>query len=76
MSKKRPVTKFLLELLLWLPVYLGVLFLVTLCWVGAECIFESCVHSSDVDGAVAGILSYYITLRLRQLDKEVVKRHG
>lgn len=36
----------------------GVIWLiVSLCWVGAEYVFEGAVHSSAVDGAVAALLA-------------------
>lgn len=41
--------------------YIICLFLVTACWVGLEYILEGAVHSSDVDGYVAMILSAFIT---------------
>ena len=41
--------------------YLVCLMLVTACWVGLEYILEGAVHSSDVDGFVAIILSAFIT---------------
>lgn len=37
------------------------LLLVSACWVGLEYILEGVAHSSDVDGIVAIILSYFIT---------------
>lgn len=36
------------------------LFIVSACWVGLEYILEGAVHSSDVDGAVAIVLSGFI----------------
>ena len=36
------------------------LFIVTACWVGLEYILEGAVHSSQVDGYVAVILSGFI----------------
>lgn len=41
--------------------YFICLFLVSACWVGLEHILEGSVHSSDVDGIVAFVLSYFIT---------------
>ena len=41
--------------------YFICLFLVSACWVGLEYILEGSVHSSDVDGAIAVVLSYFIT---------------
>ena len=41
--------------------YIFCLWLVTACWVGFEYITEGIVHSSDVDGFVAVVLSYLIT---------------
>ena len=47
--------------------FISALIAVTLCWVGAEYVFEGTVHSSDVDGAVAVCLAYLMT-------KECVKK--
>ena len=41
--------------------YFICLILVSACWVGLEYILERAVHSSDVDGIVAVVLSYFIT---------------
>lgn len=41
--------------------YLICLILVSACWVGLEYILEGAVHSSDVDGIAAVVLSYFIT---------------
>ena len=47
------------------------LIIVTLCWVGAEYVIEGVVHTSKVDGYVAGILSCQLTFELFRLDKEL-----
>ena len=39
--------------------YAFILTILTLCWVGAEYVFEGTVHSSKVDGWIACLLSYY-----------------
>ena len=44
---------------------------VTLCWVGAECMIEGVVHTSRVDGGVACILAYLFTLEIYRFDKKV-----
>lgn len=41
--------------------YFICLLLVSACWVGLEYALEGAVHSSDVDGIVAIVLSYFIT---------------
>ena len=41
--------------------YFICLLLVSACWVGLEYLLEGTVHSSDVDGVVAIVLSYFIT---------------
>lgn len=56
-----------------LLLYLAILFVITLCWVGAEYLFEGYVHSSHVDGGVAGVLAYYITHYLWQMNKKLGK---
>lgn len=71
---KTPFSKSVLLCTIWLALYVIVLFLLTLCWVGAEYIFEGHVHSSDVDGVIAYILAYFITRAVWPFDKEVGKR--
>mgnify|MGYP000836988377 CR=1 FL=1 len=51
--------------------YVLMLIIVTLCWVGAEYVIEGVVHTSKVDGYVAGILSCQLTFELFRLDKEL-----
>ena len=41
--------------------YIFVLIFITVCWVGLEYIFEGAVHTSDIDGVIAMILSYFVT---------------
>lgn len=41
--------------------YLICLLIVSACWVGLEYILEGVVHSSDVDGMITMILSWFIT---------------
>jgi hypothetical protein len=41
--------------------YFICMILVSACWVGLEYILEGEVHSSDVDGFIAIVLSYFIT---------------
>ena len=53
MQMKRPI-KFIIF-------YIICLIIISACWVGFEYILEGVVHSSDVDGIVAIILSYFIT---------------
>lgn len=41
------------KLALFALMYMFVLTILTLCWVGAEYVFEGIVHSSKVDGWIA-----------------------
>lgn len=41
--------------------YIICLIIVSVCWVGLEYILEGVVHSSDVDGMITMILSWFIT---------------
>lgn len=41
--------------------YITCLILVSACWVGLEYLLEGAVHSSDIDGIVAMVLSLFIT---------------
>ena len=41
--------------------YIICLIVISACWVGLEYILEGAVHSSDVDGYVAMVLSGFIT---------------
>lgn len=65
--------RLLAKLTIFILVYVLMLMLiiVTLCWVGAEYVIEGVVHTSKVDGYVAGILSCQLTFELFRLDKEL-----
>lgn len=65
--------KAIINAAILLLLYVAILFVITLCWVGAEYLFESHVHSSRVDGGVAGVLAYYITQYLWQMNKKLGK---
>ena len=41
--------------------YLACLMAITACWIGFEYMLEGEIHSSEVDGIVAIILSWFIT---------------
>ncbi len=59
-----------LSKLILFVIALGLVFVfVSLCWVGAEYTFEGIVHSSKVDGWIAGYISFVITLDLYRLCK-------
>lgn len=48
--------------------YIACLLCVSACWVGLEYILEGAVHSSDVDGLIAVIFSYFITEKFVSLE--------
>lgn len=50
----------LIEVVVRLLVFVTIWFLISLCWVGAEVVFEGCVHSSGVDGFISSMLALYI----------------
>lgn len=52
----------------------ALLYLVTLCWIGAEWLFEGVVHSSKVDGFVAGTLAFYMVRDIDHIDREILRR--
>jgi len=52
------------KLLTWLALF----FFVSLCWVGAEHVFEGVVHTSKVDGYVAALLSCYMMREICRRD--------
>ena len=49
------------------------LFLVSACWVGLEYILEGVVHSSEVDGYVAIILSGFVANTCMNIRDELKK---
>ena len=51
---KHPI---LMSILLWLAFY----FIISLCWVGAEYVFEGVVHTSSIDGYFACLLALEYT---------------
>lgn len=63
--------RLLAKLTIFILVYVLMLIIVTLCWVGAEYVIEGVVHTSKVDGYVAGILSCQLTFELFRLGKEL-----
>lgn len=59
------------KLALFALMYAFILTILTLCWVGAEYVFEDTVHSSKVDCWIACLLSYYMTKELFHLDRKM-----
>lgn len=55
------ILKCSVYVLSWLVLYL----ILALVWIGAEYVFEGAVHSSHVDGAVNGLLAYYMLREVR-----------
>ena len=50
-------------------IFFGLWILISLCWVGAEFVFEGVVHSSKVDGYFSGLLAYFVLKDIDHLDK-------
>ena len=55
------MTDKIIEFFCYCMYYVTCLIIVSACWVGLEYVLEGSVHSSDVDGIVAMILSWFIT---------------
>ena len=55
------MTDKIIEFFCYCMYYVTFLIIVSACWVGLEYALEGSVHSSDVDGIVAMILSWFIT---------------
>lgn len=64
----------LFDLIMKFFAWLAILWIVTLCWVGAEYVFEGAVHSSSVDSGIAGLLAYQILLNVIHIEKKYVGR--
>lgn len=64
------------KLALFALMYAFILTILTLCWVGAEYVFEGAVHSSKVDSWIACLLSYYMTKELFHLDRKMGGKRG
>ena len=57
-------------------VWIVVLFFITLCWTGAEYIFEGVVHTSEVDAYVASILAVYVVRDINHFDRELTSKYA
>ena len=57
-------------------VWIAVLFFITLCWTGAEYIFEGVVHTSEIDAYVASILAVYIVRDINHFDRELMSKYA
>lgn len=55
------MTDRIIEIFCYCMYYITCLILVSVCWVGLEYVWEGAVHSSDTDGIVAMILSWFMT---------------
>ena len=55
-------------------VWVGLWFIITLCWVGAEWLFEGVVHSSKIDCYFAGLLAFYMMRNISHIDREIARR--
>ena len=55
-------------------IFLTLWILVSLCWVGAEFVFEGTVHSSKVDGYFSVLLAYFVLKDIDHLDKILSER--
>ena len=44
--------------------YFVILLIVSVCWFGLEYVFEGCIRSSEIDGFVAAVFSWFITDKL------------
>ena len=55
------MNKIIKVIIRYLCDYTICLLCVSACWVGLEYILEGAVHSSDVDGIIAFVLSAFIT---------------
>lgn len=60
--KNHPI---IMRIFLWTALY----FIISLCWVGAEYVFEGTVHTSTVDGAIAGLLAFEYMQGVEEFEK-------
>lgn len=57
-------------------VWVALLCFITLCWIGAEWLFEGAVHSSKVDGYFACLLAIYMVRDIDHIEKEALRRRA
>ena len=65
-----------LEIAVKIIVWFALFFFISLCWIGAECVFEGAFHSSKVDTHVAGLLALFVVREIDHLDKKVGGRNA
>ena len=56
--------------------YVAVYFIIGLCWIGAEYLFEGAVHSSMVDGWFCFYLTCYVVRDLKRLEDKLAERRA
>lgn len=66
----------IIEISLNIVLFFVVLYIVTLCWVGAEYLFEGVVHKSKVDGAIGVMLSCHIAKDIWRIDQKYGDKGG
>lgn len=54
--------------------FFGLWVVISLCWVGAEVVFEGYVHSSKVDAYFAALLAYFVLRDIIHLDSRLTER--
>ena len=64
----------LIDVLAKLIVFAALWFLISLCWVGAEVVFEGYVHSSKVDAFIAGLLAQSALREIVLFDRRITGR--
>lgn len=85
MNSKKINTAAIKMVVRFLFTFIATMFLVSLFWVGAECIFEGATHTSIVDFVVCILLSYFLSwefvkiqfklLRLKKIEDAKMKEH-
>ena len=59
--------EFVVKIIVWFFLF----FAISLCWIGAEYVFEGAVHSSTVDAYVAGLLALSAIREIDHFDAKV-----
>lgn len=83
MKSKKINTAALKMVIRFLLTFVATMFLLTMAWSGAECIFEGQMHTSVVDFVICIVLSYFLSweavkiqcklIRLKKIDEAKLK---
>ena len=63
-----------IDIISYFFIWITFLLLITLCWVGAEYLFEGVVHTSKVDAGFASILAFYMVRDINHFEQKMLEQ--